>query len=153
QLVGLRPAAAPTWRVEHRQGSARLLLDESMQALRSATPLTGREAAGTRLARILQIDGPSVILGSGQPDADVDHGAAARARVQVGRRSSGGGAVLVAAGAVLWIDLIILAGDALWDSDVRRAGWWVGEAWAAAVDAVGAGPARVWRGGMRHRAW
>ncbi len=149
----MRLEAAPAWRVEHRQGSARLLLDQSLQELQSFRSLTGSDAAGPRLVRILHIDGPAVILGSGQPDADVDPGAAARAGVQVTRRASGGGAVLVDSDAVLWIDLIIPAGDALWDSDVRRASWWVGEAWAAAVDRVGAGPAQVWRGGMRPRTW
>ncbi len=61
--------------------------------------------------------------------------------------------MLVASDSVLWIDLIIPAADALWDSDVRRASWWVGEAWAASVDGVGAGPARVWRDGPQRRAW
>jgi lipoate---protein ligase len=149
----LSPALASPWRVEHRQGSGRLLLDQSLQALQSFASLTAGDAAGTRLIRILRIDRSCLILGSGQPDADIDPGAAARARVDVARRSSGGGAVLVAPDTVLWIDLIISAGDALWDSDVRRASWWVGEAWAAAVDKIGAGPAQVWRGGMQRRAW
>ncbi len=73
--------------------------------------------------------------------------------MQVVRRATGGGAVLVEFDAVLWVDLIIAAGDPLWDSDVRRATWWVGDAWATAVDRVGAGPARVWRGGMHPSEW
>jgi lipoate-protein ligase A len=124
-----------------------------LEALQSLPSSAGSNLGDTRLVRILDIDRPAVILGSGQPAADVDPDAALRAGVQVARRSSGGGAVLVASGAVLWIDLIIPAGDSLWDADVRRASWWIGEAWAAAVDRVGAGPARVWRGGMQRNHW
>jgi lipoate-protein ligase A len=142
----------PPWRVEHRQGSARLLLDQSLHALQSFRS-TGTSTAGTRVARILQIDRPTVILGSGQPDSDLDPAAVVRAGVQVVRRSSGGGAVLVDSGAVLWIDLIIPTGDPLWDTDVRRATWWVGEAWRDAVERVGAGPARLWQGGMQGGHW
>ena len=34
-----------------------------------------------------------------------------------------------------------------------RAAWWVGEAWAAAVDQIGAGPAQVWRGALQRTVW
>lgn len=139
--------------MEYRQGSARPLLDQSLQALQSFASVAGSASAPARLARVLEIDRPTVILGSGQSDSDVDRVAAARARVEVARRSSGGGAVLVESGAVIWVDLIISADDPLWDSDVRRATWWVGEAWATALDGVGAGPARVWHGGMQRRNW
>jgi lipoate-protein ligase A len=149
----LRPGAGPSWRVERRQGQPRLLLDQSLRSLRSLPTPSGTHPAGNRLARILQIDQPAVILGSGQPETDIDPDAAARAGVQLVRRSTGGGAVLVEPDAVVWIDLIIAAGDPLWDADVRRATWWVGEAWAAALDQIGAGPARVWRGGMHPSDW
>ncbi len=65
--------------------------------------------------------------------------------MEVVRRRSGGGAVLVGPGQVLWVDLVIAAGDPLWDRDVTRAAWWVGDAWAAALDSAGAGPAAVWK--------
>jgi lipoate-protein ligase A len=134
------------WRVERQNGSARRLLDGSLAAARSSD-------GPARLARILGVDEPALVLGSGQPESDVDLGAAAAAGVTVVRRSSGGGAVLVEAGAVLWIDLIVPVGDPLWDADVRRGAWWVGEAWAAALDRAGAGRADVWRGGLHSSAW
>jgi lipoate---protein ligase len=134
------------WRVERQRGSARRLLDDSLA-------VAGSPDGAARLARILQVDRPALVLGSGQPESDVDLGAAAAAGVAVVRRGSGGGAVLVDAGAVLWIDLIVPARDPLWDADVRRGAWWVGEAWAAAVDHAGAGPTGVWRGGLHPSAW
>jgi hypothetical protein len=54
---------------------------------------------------------------------------------------------------VVWVDLVIPAGDPLWHPDVGRAAWWVGTTWASALEAAGAGRADVWRGGMRPSRW
>lgn len=59
------------------------------------------------------------------------------------RRMSGGGAVLLTPGEVVWVDVELARGHALWDDDVGRASWWVGQAWA---DALGLG--EVHRGGV-----
>ena len=87
------------------------------------------------------------------PSLDVDAAVAAAASVDVVRRRSGGGAVLVDPAAVVWVDLVLPADDPLWNPDVGMAAWWVGEAWAAALDRVRAGRARVWRGPMRRSPW
>jgi lipoate-protein ligase A len=106
-----------------------------------------------RQVRILSADRPALVLGSSQPDSDIDPEMAAAAGVDVVRRRSGGGAVLVAGGTVVWIDVIIPAGDPLWDADVRRAAWWLGDTWASAVAAAGAGIAEVHRGGLQRSPW
>ncbi len=106
-----------------------------------------------RLARVLSVDRAALVLGSGQPETDVDKEAAAAAGVEIVRRRSGGGAVRVDPGALLWVDLIVPAGDPLWQADVGRATWWVGATWASALEtAVGADP-EVWRDGMRRSPW
>src|SRR5262249_29618798 len=61
--------------------------------------------------------------------------------------------VLVEDGGVVWVDLVIPAGDRLWLADVGEAAWWVGRTWAAALDAVASGPAHVWRGAMQRTPW
>jgi lipoate-protein ligase A len=61
------------------------------------------------------------------------------------RRMSGGGAVLLTPGEVVWIDVEVSRDDRRWDDDVGRATWWVGEAWLAALDLPGA---EVHRGGV-----
>jgi lipoate-protein ligase A len=61
------------------------------------------------------------------------------------RRMSGGGAVLLTPGDVVWVDVTLPRGHSLWDDDVGRATWWVGEAW---VDALGLEGAEVHRGGV-----
>ncbi len=66
---------------------------------------------------------------SAQPDADVRAGI----DIDVVRRRSGGGAVLVVPGEVLWIDVIVPSGDPLWADDVGRAFHWLGDVWAAAL--------------------
>ena len=81
--------------------------------------------------------GAALVLGSAQPAARVDHLACAKAGIDVVRRRSGGGAVLVVPGDLLWVDLVIPAGDPLWHADVGVAFHWVGDAWAAALGALG----------------
>ena len=80
---------------------------------------------------------PAVVLGSTQPGGIVDIVAAARRGIEVVRRRSGGGAVLVVPGDLCWIDLVIERGDALWDDDVGLATHWVGEVWRAALSRLG----------------
>jgi lipoate-protein ligase A len=61
------------------------------------------------------------------------------------RRMSGGGAVLLTPGDVVWIDVELSRDDPRWDDDVGRATWWLGEAWAAAL---GLPSLEVHRGGV-----
>ena len=49
------------------------------------------------------------------------------------RRMSGGGAVLLTPGEVVWVDVELPRAHALWDDDVGRAAWWLGEVWADAL--------------------
>lgn len=133
-----------TWPIEHQRGGAQALHDRSAGLLEADEP--------SRLVRILDVNGPAVVLGSNQPDKGVD-GAAAGSRIEVARRRSGGGAVYLAPGQTLWIDVVVPAGDPWWDDDVGRAAWPLGEAWAAALDRIDLGPSAVWRGPMRRTEW
>jgi lipoate-protein ligase A len=54
---------------------------------------------------------PSVVLGSSQQLEVVDAAAAEREGLDVVRRRSGGGAVLVEPGAMCWFDVVVPAGD------------------------------------------
>jgi len=105
-----------------------------------------------RAAWVLEATKPALVLGSSQPDTIVDAAAAARAGIEIVRRRSGGGAVLLIPGECLWIDVILPASDPLWDDDVNKATHWLGEVWADALASLGV-PASVHRGGMEHTAW
>jgi lipoate---protein ligase len=102
---------------------------------------------------VLDVDRPALVLGSTQPDGLVDHEAAARAGVDVVRRRSGGGAVLVEPGGTVWVDVVVPPGDPLWDDDVGRAAHWVGEAWVAALARTGTAGATVHTGGLVTTPW
>ena len=93
---------------------------------------------------------PALVLGSTQ--AGSVGGGRRRRGVEVVRRRSGGGAVLLEPGAVLWVDVILPAGDPLWVDDVGAPSYWLGEAWAAALAACGvAGATRAPRPDGAHR--
>ena len=78
---------------------------------------------------VLEATQPAVVLGSTQPESVVVPGTPAV------RRRSGGGAVLVEPGGLVWVDVFVPAGDPLWEVDVGRAFAWLGDTWAAAVGA------------------
>lgn len=101
----------------------------------------------------MEVTGPALVLGSAQPFTQVDEVAARAAGVEVVRRRSGGGAVYVSRSTVVWVDVVVPAGDSLWDPDVGRAAWWLGECWATALADVGVNGATVWRSAMRRTAW
>lgn len=80
---------------------------------------------------------PALVLGSSQPASHVDRVACDAAGVEVVRRRSGGGAVLLEPSAVLWVDVLIPSDDLLWHPDVGVAFHWLGITWAEALDDVG----------------
>jgi lipoate---protein ligase len=99
--------------------------------------------AATRAAWVLEADAPALVLGSTQGDEIVD-AAAVRARgVPLVRRRSGGGVVWVDPATTAWVDVVVPAGDPLWDDDVGRAAVWVGRAWQATLADLGVAPTEV----------
>ena len=99
------------------------------------------------------VDRPALVLGSAQRPEVADGEALAVAGVGLVRRSSGGGAVLLVPGDVVWADVILPAGDPLWDDDVGRATHWLGATWAQALAACGLPDATVHRGPMVRTLW
>lgn len=132
------------WSVDHRFGSA-----ADLQA-----PWPDDALCGSRLVRVCRVSGrPAVVLGSTQDPATVDATRAAAAGIDIVRRPTGGGAVWVAPGAQVWLDLWIPRTDELWDADVVHAATWLGLTWATALTNLGAGPARVHRGPSTRSMW
>lgn len=94
----------------------------------------------------------ALVLGSTQRDEVVDHEACERAGVDVVRRRSGGGAVLVEPGSLVWLDVVVPASDELWQADVGRAFLWLGATWQRALAELGV-PSRVHRDGLVRTRW
>jgi lipoate---protein ligase len=89
---------------------------------------------------------PALVLGSAQSPDVVDGALAGRLGIEVVRRRSGGGAVLLVPGDVAWLDVLLPASDPLWEADVSRSGLWLGELWRSALDHVGVSGTEVHRG-------
>lgn len=138
------------FRVERVSGTV-AQLHASSAALVSPGGADG--VAWGRVARLMQPTDSALVLGSSQRSSVADTRACSRAGVEIVRRRSGGGAVLVQPGAQLWVDFVVPTGDPLDDDDVGRAAWWVGEAWACALQEVGLPNAGVWKGALVRRPW
>jgi lipoate-protein ligase A len=73
-----------------------------------------------------EITSPALVLGSTQSADVVDEQACRRAGVEVVRRRSGGGAVLLVPGAVTWVDVIVPVGSPGWADDIHAPMVWAG---------------------------
>lgn len=100
---------------------------------------------------MMQTRRTALVFGSAQSLDGVDLEPLRANGVEIARRRSGGGAVLIVPGQSRWIDLVIPADDPLWESDVSRAVHWVGTAWAGALRELGL-PAEVHAGPVTNRA-
>jgi lipoate-protein ligase A len=100
--------------------------------------------------RVLSVVAPALVLGSTQQLRASAAPAVAGVEVEVVRRRSGGGAVLLRPGETVWVDVLVPAGDPLREDDVARSFWWLGSAWAAAL---GGGSLSVHQGPMVRTRW
>ena len=128
------------WRLDRAVGPA---ADFHGRALPSGTE---------RTVAVLTVDRPALVLGSTQRDEVVDRAALAAAGVDLVRRRSGGGAVLVEPARTVWIDVDVPVGDPLWSADVGRSFGWLGRTWAAALADLGL-RAEVHDGGLCTTPW
>lgn len=131
------------------------------------TRLDSRGQAGPFHARLVpepalpavwchRVDRPTLVLGSGQPAALVDQARAAALGVEVTRRRSGGGLVLVHPEHARWLDVVVPAGHERWCEDVGAASHWLGRAWAEAVRSTlppDAGQVRPHEGALVRTRW
>jgi lipoate-protein ligase A len=90
----------------------------------------------------LDVETPALVLGSTQADV--------KGSV---RRRSGGGAVWLAPEDQVWVDVVVPAGDRLWDDDVAKAFWWLGDVWAAALASLDVADTVVHRGPLVTTPW
>lgn len=128
------------WRITHLAGGAGELHGRDLET-------------GGRTVTVLEVDRPALVLGSTQPDSDVDLDAARATGVEVVRRRSGGGAVLLLPQRSVWVDVTIGRDDPLWLDDVGRAAHWLGDVWAATLGGLGCEAVTVHRGAVLETRW
>jgi lipoate-protein ligase A len=75
----------------------------------------------------------ALVLGSSQRQSDFDLARCRAAGLEVVRRRSGGGAVVVRPGAQVWVDFFVPRDAPLFDDDVVAAFSFVGEIWRAVI--------------------
>lgn len=136
-----RVSADLTWHWETRCGDAASLHDPD-------PPLSP-----IRTARELVVERPAIVLGSSQPSDDIDLDAARARGIDVARRRSGGGAVLLVPGEHVWIDFWLPASDPLWLDDVGRAGDWLADGWVQTLAELGHVAPVAHLGQMTHSTW
>jgi lipoate---protein ligase len=122
------------WTIERHRGPAEYLFH-------------GLPEEQGRTIRMLEVDQPTIVLGSRQRVSPVvnDVGAA------VVRRRSGGTAVWLD-DSVVWLDVTIPVGDPLWSDDVNHAGLWLGEAFAVGLGGDPSGTS-VYQGPLVRNEW
>lgn len=101
-----------------------------------------------------EVTAQALVLGSTQDQSDVDVQACRRAGVEVVRRRSGGGAVLLVPGEVTWLDVIVPAAAPGWSDDVHGPMVWLGNGLATAIArATGIDDLVVHDAAMRSTPW
>ena len=75
----------------------------------------------------------ALVLGSAQSEELVDTEMLRRRGLDLVKRQSGGGAVLIVPESVVWIDVFIPRDDPLWEDDVGKSALWLGETWQATL--------------------
>jgi lipoate---protein ligase len=100
-----------------------------------------------------EVTSPAVALGSRQAPDTLDLEECARQGLDVVRRRSGGGVVLLVPGEIVWIDVVVPAGHACWSDDVRESMVRIGERWVEALGPLHPDALRVHRGGVDRTPW
>jgi len=113
------------WRIEERVAPP--------ADLTGSWPSVERDPTARAVARC-RPTGTAVVVGSTQRHDPVAGGPVG---VEVVRRRSGGGAVLVAPHDPVWIDVWVPVEDLLWTADVTDAFLWLGRTWGEALGRLG----------------
>ena len=95
--------------------------------------LLERQPASVGTVSLCEPTGGAVVLGSSQPESVADADRCREAGLDVLRRRSGGGAVLVRPGGQLWVDVFVPRGDDRFDDDVLASFAFLGSAWCEAL--------------------
>lgn len=114
----------------------------------------GRRAASGVVVWWFDVAAPAVVVGGGRAIDLLDLDACRREGLDVARRGSGGGPVLLDPGASLWVDVVIPADDHRFVDDVVESMRGVGDRWLETVSAVmPGGRFAVHRGPQVHTDW
>ncbi|MFA5773805.1 MAG: hypothetical protein WC864_00315 [Ilumatobacteraceae bacterium] len=119
----------------------------------SAAEMHSRDLPAQRGIWNVAIANTALVLGSSQKINVVDQEACKRANVEVAKRRTGGGAVYLALGEHLWVDVVVPRDDPLWSDDVVISPQWIGDAWSRALTSLGMPQISVHRTSIETSTW
>ncbi len=99
----------------------------------TASDFHSKELPAERALWLCSTENPVLILGSTQDQSDVLIDTAEASGIEIVRRRSGGGAVYVAPGESVWLDITISREDPLWQDDVSASMLWLGDVFVQAL--------------------
>jgi lipoate---protein ligase len=105
---------------------------------------------------VFEVERPAIVLGSTQGEELLDLEACAAAGVEVARRRSGGGVVVLQPDGIVWFDVVVLAEQlhaAGVGDDVRASMLWLGEHIGRTLTELGVSGLDVHGGAMSCSAW
>ena len=95
----------------------------------------------------------ALVLGSTQDESLIDLDICKERNIDVVRRRSGGGVVLLQPGNTVWIDVVLPSNHRRWQVDIGKSAQWVGEVFAASLSDLGCGPFVVHSGALQKSVW
>jgi lipoate-protein ligase A len=119
----------------------------------SAVEQHGRDLVVERAVWDVRITRKAIVLGSRQDQSLLNGEQCNRDEIEIVRRRSGGGIVFLAPGEHVWLDVVIPRGDVLWNDDVAKASWWLGDVWVQTLNALGENNVSVHRESLSSDAW
>ncbi len=119
----------------------------------SASEMHSRDLPAQRGIWNVAIANTALVLGSSQNINVVDQVACRQANVEVVHRRTGGGAVYLALGEHLWVDVVVPRGDPLWIDDVVISSQWIGDVWSRVLTNIGQSHMTVHRRGIESSTW
>ena len=119
----------------------------------SAVEQHGRDLVVERAVWDVRITRKAIVLGSRQDQSLLNGEQCNRDEIEIVRRRSGGGIVFLAPGEHVWLDVVIPRGDALWNDDVAKASWWLGDVWVQTLNALGENNVSVHHESLSSDAW
>jgi len=119
----------------------------------SAGEQHGRDLVAERAVWDVHITQKAMVLGSRQDESLLNAELCNRDEIEIVRRRSGGGIVFLAPGEHVWLDVVIPRGDVLWNDDVAKASWWLGDVWVQTLNALGENNVSVHHESLSSDAW
>lgn len=140
-------------RIWHGHPEGMVLIENHVHGSAHDFLQTGLPAAAGLTVRRFDIARTAVVLGSSQPDDDVDSECCSALGIEVARRRSGGGAVLLVPGHHLWVDVLVPRGHALWSDDVGLSSHWLGRVCRDSLHIAGFSGLTVHEGRLIESSW